>query len=126
MRTRPVIQVPRRLRRVALAAMIVGAVGAAGPSSAVAVTGQGGVTGPWSCGPDQTVSLTMRVTGTGNASVDLVVKYVTGGGIEGFYEPTLYPGYTTVRPPDVGRTIFWFVYQTYGNANLRSWVKNCT
>jgi hypothetical protein len=122
----------RRLAaKFATIAMLLIALSGLGTSGAAAVTGSGGIVGHWSCGPGQTISMTFYVTGSGSTALVTLDIYYKGTGmwagedwiVNGF---AVRPGYTTIRPPSAGRTIYKFTYKTYGNANLRSWTKNCS
>jgi hypothetical protein len=115
-----------RMRGLVVAALLAGLLASLGPSSALAVTGDGAVVGPWSCGPDQQVGLTFHVTGTSGAYVDIDYFYyatwTTEWSADGAH---LLPGYTFVSPPVASRTISKFYYHTAGNANLVSWTRSC-
>ena len=116
-----------RLRTLAVSAALVGSLAALVPSSAVAVSGSGVILGPWSCGPDQTISMSFGVTGTGAAAKVILepFRFTTKWSEPALDSIVLKPGHTNIQPAEIGRTINWFQYTTFGNAKLNSWTKNC-
>jgi len=83
------------------------------------------VQGPWSCGPDQTISMTFHVTGSsGSVAVEPIFYSSVYGDV--LWQYTLHPGYYTKTPPNVLRTIYWFRWGNLdGNAAVTSWAKSC-
>jgi hypothetical protein len=116
-----------RIRAFVVSALLAGVLLSLAPTSALAVTGNGVILGPWSCGPDQTISMATHVTGSAGSYVDLdPIRYTDFIGDPALWSIRIYPGWTTLHLPNVGRTINWFQYTTHGNAALVAWPKSCS
>jgi hypothetical protein len=116
-----------RIRAYAASLLVAGLLAVSTATSALALTGEGIIIGPWSCGPDQQVGLTFYVTGTGGGyKAGVAYYYNDTHGNWWIVQRNLYAGYTYLSPPLASRTITKFEWSTYGNGNIRSWTKSCS
>jgi hypothetical protein len=97
------------------------------PSSALALHGHGIVQGPWSCSPDERISMVFHVTGTGTGyKAGAAIHYRDTLGDDYIFDRNMYAGWTTMTPPRASRTIYFFEWSTYGDGVIASWTKSCS
>jgi len=111
-----------RLRTLLAAGLLVGLLASVTAPS----VGARSIVGPWTCGPDSTISFSAYVTGPSGSYVGFDFKYIDKYGGIRLWGTTVNPGTRTINLPSAGRSIVTFTYWEYNHSVLRAWGTGCS